>query len=118
MQCATTAFLFAAGDALSQQIVERRQAITGSLPEEKRYDYIRTARFAFFGGCISGPLICTWYKVLERVVRTTNANKAALYRASLDQFVFAPPNIALFFGIQGALEGKSLREIQHKLDTT
>jgi hypothetical protein len=36
----------------------------------------------------------------------------------LDQFVFAPPNIAVFFTAQSLMEGESFKQIKAKLDRT
>jgi hypothetical protein len=58
------------------------------------------------------------YRVLERYVTIQNPNLKVLARVGLDQFVFAPPNIAVFFTAQSLMEGESFREIKAKLDRT
>ena len=47
-----------------------------------------------------------------------NPNTKLFARVGLDQFVFAPPNIAVFFAAQSLMEGESFREIKSKLDRT
>ena len=116
------------------------------------HDYVRTLRFATFGGVVAGPLMVTWYvvpstrfrpqnmlsmlctlcgpnilvsvkvradetryRVLERYVTIQNPNLKVLTRVGLDQFVFAPPNLAVFFTAQSLMEGESLDEIKAKL---
>jgi hypothetical protein len=58
------------------------------------------------------------YRVLERYVTIQNPNLKVLARVGLDQFVFAPPNIAVFFTAQSLMEGESFSEIKAKLDRT
>jgi hypothetical protein len=58
------------------------------------------------------------YRILERYVRIENPNLRVLARVGLDQFVFAPPNIAVFFTAQSLMEGESVEEIKAKLDRT
>lgn len=58
-QCATAGVLFATGDTIAQQFVEKK----GS-----RHDIVRTLRLSAYGGLIFAPIASTWFgKVLERV---------------------------------------------------
>jgi hypothetical protein len=41
-----------------------------------------------------------------------------LVRVGLDQFIFAPPMIAVFFTAQSLMEGETMREIKSKLKRT
>jgi hypothetical protein len=41
-----------------------------------------------------------------------------LVRVALDQFVFAPPNLVVFFTAQSLMEGETLGEIKEKLKRT
>ena len=97
----------------------------------RQHDYPRTVRFAAFGGMVAGPLMVTWYfplgdagvnrrryRILERYVTIRNPNAKVLARVCLDQFVFAPPNIAVFFTAQSLMEGESVAEIKAKLNRT
>ena len=106
-QLISTGVLFAAGDVLAQQAVERRG---------RRHDYLRTGRMAFFGTAIAGPILVGWYRVLERYVNLATPNRTLLARVALDQLAFAPPNIAVFFTAQGLLEGKRPSEVKDKLE--
>lgn len=58
------------------------------------------------------------YRILERYVTVKNPNAKVLARVCLDQFVFAPPNIAVFFTAQSLMEGESVQEIKAKLNRT
>ena len=59
---ASTGVLCALGDALSQA-VEWRLRI--SSPEKAEYNWQRTARMTFWGGCICGPVLSLWYRTLN-----------------------------------------------------
>jgi len=56
------------------------------------------------------------YRILERHVTIKNPNLKVLARVGLDQFVFAPPNIAVFFTAQSLMEGETMEQIKNKLD--
>ncbi|KAF2091200.1 sym-1 [Saccharata proteae CBS 121410] len=105
-QSVTTAILFATGDTMAQQGVERRGLA--------KQDWSRTGRMAFYGGCIFGPAATTWFKALQKIqLGSTNMTIAA--RVAADQLVFAPCNLFVFLSTMAALEGSSIKS---KLDTT
>jgi hypothetical protein len=64
--------------------------------------------------------VCAYdrYRILERYVTIQNSNVKVLVRVALDQFVFAPPNLVVFFTAQSLMEGESLAEIKEKLKRT
>ncbi|KAF1810605.1 hypothetical protein P152DRAFT_90383 [Eremomyces bilateralis CBS 781.70] len=129
-QSITTAVLFAAGDTLAQQAVEKRGL--------NKHDFSRTGRMAGYGGAVFGPAATFWYRLLSRV----NLQRPALVppqptgtrpptdpisiplpppaparhfptilaRVALDQAVFAPTNMAVFLSSMAYLEGGSARE--------
>ncbi|KAJ2960885.1 hypothetical protein NQZ79_g3852 [Umbelopsis isabellina] len=88
------------GDVIAQHAVEKRET----------HDYMRTLRLTGFGGLVAAPLLSNWYKFLDKNIRLSNPFKSLIARVALDQFLFAPSFIALFFSAQGALEGKSAIE--------
>lgn len=102
----TTAALFATGDVIAQHAVEKRET----------HDYMRTLRLTGFGGLVAAPLLGNWYKFLDKNIHLSNPFKTLIARVALDQFLFAPGFIALFFSAQGALEGKNMTQIKEKLD--
>ncbi|KAJ3103385.1 Protein required for ethanol metabolism [Phlyctochytrium planicorne] len=107
-QALSTGALFIAGDLLAQQAVERKGL--------KNHDPVRTMRLAAFGTCIAGPSIAMWYPFLQSAVTFQSPVIALSTRVVLDQTVFAPTFIGIFFSFNGFMEGKSLREVQEKLE--
>ncbi|NXA57432.1 MPV17 protein, partial [Nothocercus julius] len=98
--------LMGAGDAAAQQLVERR-GLQG-------HQGARTARMAAIGACFVGPVLGTWYRLLDRLV--PGATKAAaLKKMLLDQGGFAPCFLGCFLSVVGAANGLSLQENCSKL---
>ncbi|CAG8595277.1 12099_t:CDS:2, partial [Ambispora gerdemannii] len=108
IQACGTGLLFGAGDLIAQNIVEK---------DNDKYDFKRTVRMVAFGTIIAGPAIANWYRFLDKFVTIKNPNKALLARVAIDQAFFAPCFIAVFFGAQGVMEGKSRQAIMQKLKT-
>lgn len=109
-QLLTTGILFGTGDVLAQQVIERAA---------HHHDFARTARMAFFGAAMAGPVFIGWYRFLDRYVTfPTSNNKTLLSRVVLDQLLFAPVNIAYFYTAQGVLERKTSAEISNKLSAS
>ncbi|KAI0759251.1 hypothetical protein BD413DRAFT_598556 [Trametes elegans] len=104
-QCATSAVLFGAGDVVAQQVFEKKG---------KDHDFMRTARLSFYGGAIFGPVLTKWLQFLERL-KFSSPTKAVAYRVYLDQGVFTPMVVGMFFGSLTLLEGKGLREAQDRI---
>lgn len=89
--------------------------------QQQQHDWVRTLRLCAFGGLISGPVGSRWYRFLEhKVPQTAQRGPAAtlLARVALDQLLYAPSFIAVFFVAQSAMEGKTSREIEEKLRLT
>ncbi|CDS04063.1 hypothetical protein LRAMOSA07018 [Lichtheimia ramosa] len=107
VQSITTAFLFATGDVVAQQYVERKGI--------KNHDVVRTMRMTAFGGCFAGPVLGNWYRFLELNVKGSTPIQALVKKVAMDQFLCAPVFIGIFFSAQGLLEGKSVNEIKEKL---
>jgi len=55
------------------------------------------------------PIVTKWYQFLNRLQFKT-PTKAVIYRVYLDQTLFSPVAVALFFGSMSVLEGKGLGE--------
>lgn len=105
-QCLTGGVLFATGDTIAQQLVEKR----GS-----RHDVPRTFRLALYGGCVFSPLASLWFgKVLERVQFASKPANIAT-KVALDQGIASPAFIALFFGLITLMNGKTTEEAKHKV---
>ncbi|KAF2638218.1 hypothetical protein P280DRAFT_471339 [Massarina eburnea CBS 473.64] len=101
-QSITTAVLFATGDTLAQQAVERRGI--------KKHDLSRTGRMAAYGGAIFGPAATKWYQFLARNINLRSNNGTIAARVACDQLIFAPTNMALFLSSMAYLEGASPKE--------
>jgi len=108
-QCLSTSFLFAAGDVIAQQAVERRRDYNdddGDGDGWPIHNPYRTLRMAIYGGGVFGPLVVNWYKFLQRAVRIPNSpNLEIVSRVALDQAVFTPVNLTLFFSSMATMEG-------------
>jgi len=104
-QCATSAVLFGTGDILAQQVGEKKG---------RDHDFARTARAAFYGGALFGPVLTKWLQLLNRLQFKTRT-KAVMYRVYLDQLVFTPVVVCFFFGSMTFLEGYGLSEAQKRI---
>ncbi|OAA62760.1 integral membrane protein mpv17 pmp22 family [Niveomyces insectorum RCEF 264] len=126
-QSATTAVLFATGDVVAQQLVERRLAKKddattsadgkGSASNDGNndnnngvHDFARTARMALYGGAVFGPAAATWYGLLQRHVNLATPRRTMLARVAADQGLFAPVFIGVFLGSMAVLEGGNPRD--------
>nr|XP_025977931.1 protein Mpv17 [Dromaius novaehollandiae] len=98
--------LMGAGDVIAQQLVERR----GLRGHQGR----RTVKMTAIGFCFVGPVLGSWYKVLDRLI--PGATKAvAVKKMVLDQGGFAPCFLGCFLAIAGTLNGLSVQENWSKL---
>ena len=98
--------LVAAGDVITQQLVEKKGA---------DHDVRRTLRMGAIGIMI-GPILRTWYLALERIVPGT-ATINGFKKMLLDQTLFAPPFIAMFFIASESLAGKTRAEVKQTLQS-
>jgi len=102
-QSVTTAVLFATGDTLAQQAVEKRGV--------EQHDPMRTARMAAYGGAIFGPAATKWYGLLTKHINIRSSHTATICaRVAADQFIFAPVNMGVFLTSMAYLEGASVRQ--------
>lgn len=118
--------MFATGDTMAQQLVERRGI--------KNTDFSRTGRMALYGGCgqicswrllsqwltflagVFGPAATTWFGFLQKRVRIPSSpNLEILARVGLDQTVFVATNLFIFLSSMAIMEGS---DPQKKLDST
>ncbi|GAM88438.1 hypothetical protein ANO11243_064710 [Dothideomycetidae sp. 11243] len=107
-QSITTAVLFATGDTMAQQLVEKRGF--------KNQDLARTGRMTLYGGAVFGPAATTWFGFLQRKVRIPGSpNLEILARVGLDQTVFASTNLFCFLSSMAIMEGSDPKD---KLDST
>lgn len=91
----TAAILNLLGDVFCQLVIDKSDQI----------DIKRTAVITFLGFILVGPTLHTWYLALSKVVTATGFTGAAI-RLVLDQFLFSPAFVALFFASLLTLEGR------------
>ncbi|RAL62480.1 hypothetical protein DID88_005045 [Monilinia fructigena] len=96
-QSVTSAILFATGDVLAQQLVEKKGI--------KEHEIARTGRMALYGGAIFGPIATNWFKFLQNNVVLKNKNLEMAARVAADQCIVAPLNLGLFLTTMSVLEG-------------
>ncbi|KAL5495889.1 SYM1 [Sanghuangporus weigelae] len=106
-QCITGAVLFGAGDVIAQQAIEKHPG--------RKYDFARTARLAFYGGALFGPIMTKWYQLLNRL-QFASPTKALVYRVWLDQAVLTPAAVGFFFTSMTFLEGKGISEAKRRVE--
>lgn len=90
------------------------------IPDSKRlpppFDFERLTRFMAYGFCMA-PVQFKWFKLLERLfpITKTSAFGPAMKRVAMDQLVFAPVGLSVFFTVMTIAEGGGRRAISHKL---
>lgn len=63
---------FCLGDFIAQSATRRQNKALAAEP----YDIKRTARLAFYGGCVAGPIGHYWFNFLDRVMLNCNLSSA------------------------------------------
>ncbi|KAJ3214993.1 hypothetical protein HK099_006572 [Clydaea vesicula] len=109
IQSLSAGALFGLGDVISQVVVEKK------IQKNENYDFNRSARFLLYGTFIAGPSVSSWYILINRKFASLSPVKALLAKVSLDQLIFAPSFIAVFFTYNSLCEGRTLSETKEKL---
>ncbi|CCM03487.1 uncharacterized protein FIBRA_05621 [Fibroporia radiculosa] len=107
-QCVSSGVMFGVGDILAQQAFEKKG---------KNHDLVRTARAAFYGGALFGPLLTKWLQVLNRL-QVASPVKSVIYKVYLDQTVFTPAVVGFFFASMTLMEGKTIADAQERLSNS
>eukprot|EP01025_Chloroclados_australasicus_P036997 TRINITY_DN3768_c0_g1_i4.p1 TRINITY_DN3768_c0_g1~~TRINITY_DN3768_c0_g1_i4.p1 ORF type:complete len:357 (+),score=0.41 TRINITY_DN3768_c0_g1_i4:46-1116(+) len=96
-KCVTSFIGFSLGDVTAQ--------LLSSTP---KYDFMRTARMAVYGGVIMGPLAHHWFNLLDKVVLPHHpySPAAIVTKAALDQLIQAPIGLTLFYAYQETMQGR------------
>ena len=81
----------------------------------KDYDFIRTSRMLGIGLC-SGGLMHVWYGFLNQRI-TALGPRGAVAKVAMDQLLFAPLSLAVFFTATGFLKGESVAGIKTMFST-
>ncbi|XP_061667689.1 protein Mpv17 isoform X1 [Syngnathoides biaculeatus] len=106
VQIVTAGSLVGVGDVISQQLIERRGLA--------QHDVRRTAKMMSVGFFFVGPVLGSWYKILDRLV-TGGSKRAAVKKMMIDQLCFAPCFLGAFLALSGVLNGLSVRQNVAKL---
>ncbi|KAF9890111.1 Protein required for ethanol metabolism [Aspergillus nanangensis] len=101
-QSLTTACLFAVGDGLAQQGVEKKGL--------ERHDLTRTARMTLYGGAVFGPFATKWFQFLQNRVILSSPQKTLVARVATDQLLCAPTMIGVFLSSMALMEGTNPQE--------
>lgn len=96
--------MFIAGDLIAQNLIEKN-----------KYDPIRTLRLAGYGTVIAGPSIVYWYRFLSSRVTLATPFKTLIARVSMDQLIFAPTFLFIFFAFNEVTQGHAIPQIKEKL---
>ncbi|KAF6021003.1 MPV17 [Bugula neritina] len=103
----STATLMSTGDVLAQTAIEKRH-------QHQNYQPIRTLRFFVFGLTIAGPSLRLWYKTLDKII-PAGAALRPLKMVALDQILFAPCFLTVFWTTMGILRGETFTEVLDSL---
>uniref|UniRef100_A0A3Q0R557 Mitochondrial inner membrane protein Mpv17 n=1 Tax=Amphilophus citrinellus TaxID=61819 RepID=A0A3Q0R557_AMPCI len=106
VQIVTAGSLVGVGDVISQQLIERRGLA--------HHNMQRTAKMMSIGFFFVGPVVGSWYKVLDRLV-VGGTKSAAMKKMLVDQLCFAPCFLGAFLCISGVLNGLTVEENVTKL---
>mmetsp|Transcript_29130 Transcript_29130/g.40996 ORF Transcript_29130/g.40996 Transcript_29130/m.40996 type:complete len:182 (-) Transcript_29130:52-597(-) len=102
----TAGTLLAGGDIIAQTVISPSQPFS--------YDVARTARMASVGLFLTGPMMHFWYKILDKTV-TAKGLPGVVGKIVLDQSIFAPCIVSVFFISNGFFQGRSANEITSQL---
>ncbi|XP_051909586.1 protein Mpv17 isoform X2 [Hippocampus zosterae] len=106
VQMVTAGSLVGVGDVISQQLIERRGLA--------QHDARRTAKMMSIGFFFVGPVVGSWYKVLDRLV-VGGSKSAAIKKMLIDQLCFSPCFLGAFLSLSGVLNGLSVEQNVAKL---
>lgn len=108
-----TGGLFGTGDIIAQVFFPGSES-------SRKYDYMRTARSIAYGSLIFSFIGDKWFRfVNDKLILPKTAPshwKNTLFRVAVDQTLFAPMLIPIYFGCLTVMEGKSLAAAKQKID--
>ena len=88
--------------------------------KEKRYDFSAVKRLALWGTLVVPPIYVNWYKFLEKKFPPCSytgviSRQQILKKTFLDQFLFTPPLLVLFFGSMAYLEYRNWQQATNEV---
>ena len=103
-QIVSSGILWTSADIMAQTLVEK----------DEKLDVKRVVSTAIYGSAVAGPLFCWWYEVLDRntrsMVGTVGSNRFVLLKIALDQLLFEPFNLSIYYITTNLMEGRTLAE--------
>lgn len=105
-QVATTSSLMLTGDLITQTFIERKKPL----------DLQRSLRYFVLGIGFHGPVMYSWYRNLERLVRSGGFS-GALRKVLLDEVVFCPLYLPSFIVCLGVLQRRPWADIKDSVRT-
>ncbi|CAM9791233.1 unnamed protein product [Heterosigma akashiwo] len=110
----TAGVIFPAADFAAQVIENSRLE---SEDEKKDIDFARVARFAIFGFFLQAPWNHYFFGALDSVLPPSPdpLSTTTGIKVIIDQFIQAPVFTVIIFAALGLLEGKTLADVQAKL---
>mgnify|MGYP003365784449 FL=1 len=100
----TTGTLFGTGDIIAQKLFTK----------EDEYDYKRTIRATIYGSVIFSVVGDKWYKLLNNL-KLSNSMRGIIVRVGIDQIIFAPFGLVLYYTSMTILSGGYIKDIRQKL---
>ena len=107
----TASLILGAADLAGQSLEQRTSS-------SSQVNWLRAARFAFFGLVLQAPWNHFYYLLLDGALPPTPDpfTSTTLIKVIIDQFIQAPIFTVLIFYFLGLLEGKSFENVQNQLD--
>lgn len=107
----STGLLFGTGDFIAQST------------SEGPFDYARTLRSVAYGSCVFSFIGDKWYRLLAKVKypgKPLNSNRlnsirTGITKTAVDQLLWAPVGIGLYFTVMSIFERKSYEQAKQKL---
>ena len=110
-----------ASTSLSHDNVERvraesqRVSGTGGNDNQGDLNYRRTANMVVYRTLVFGPIFSTFIRRLEMAVPWTGW-RGVVAKVAVDQIIFQPPMLMIFYGSLATLEGRSLRDAVNRAE--
>ncbi|TXT15667.1 hypothetical protein VHUM_00170 [Vanrija humicola] len=114
----TSTVLFTVGDSIAQFGIEGRRLGADGTEVDQAGDPIEPPRATAYtpdGGFIFAPLAHTWLGFIEKIKYPSKIRTLAT-RLAVDQFLWGPFIVCMFWGCNGILEGKSISEVKQKVE--
>ncbi|CAB4254254.1 similar to Saccharomyces cerevisiae YLR251W SYM1 Protein required for ethanol metabolism [Maudiozyma barnettii] len=114
----TTGALFGVGDIIAQELFPEKSEQSSI----EQFDLTRTLRATTYGTVIFSVIGDRWYKVLNGINIPSNyyilkRSKIAtlVLRVGIDQLIFAPFGLILYYGSMSVMSGGTLQAVREKL---